>query len=98
MNGWGKRWGCDCSTSFISVRVVLCHVIVLPSNEISALGITVVMELADVELRLRQSPFGLSERIVFGARRCPSRNGRTKFGWGLRLYHLAGSVHTPFGC
>src|SRR5580692_1080014 len=89
MDGWCKRRSRYCSSSFISVCVVLCHDVFLSSNQISAFWITVVMELADVELRLRQNAFGLSERIVFGARCCPSRNGRTKSGCGLRLYNLA---------
>src|ERR1035438_5248718 len=57
------------------------------------------MELANVELRLRQTAFGLSEGIVFGARRCPSRNGRTRSGWGLRLYNMASrSFWAPLCC
>jgi hypothetical protein len=47
------------------------------------------MELADVEPRLRQNAFGLSERIVFGAHRCRTGNGQTNSGSGLRLYRLA---------
>ena len=60
----------------------------LSSNQISAFGVTVVMELADVEFRLRQNPLGLGQWIIFGrwARIYSSRNLRPRIRSGLRLH------------
>ena len=89
------------SAAPVSVPFVLFFAInVFLSNQISAFGISVVMEFADVEFGLRQNAFGLSERIVFGrgGRSYLTLNRRTRVWSRWRLRLPGQNLRARFGC